>query len=71
MSALYSVKVKLKRDFVEVDGDQIIVGIKSPPEKGRANLELIEKIARHFGVTKSSVRIVSGKTSKKKIVEVG
>lgn len=67
----YSVKVRLKRDFVQVDGDQITVGIKSPPEKGKANAELIGKIAKHFGVPKSNVRIVSGKTSKRKAVEIG
>jgi len=71
MPRLYSVQVRLRRDFVEVDGDKIVVGIRSPPEKGKANAELIEKIARHFGVPKSGVRIVSGKLSKKKIVEVG
>lgn len=70
MSALYRVRVRLKSDFFQIEGEEIVVGIRSPPEKGKANLELVEKIAKHFGVPKSKVRIVSGKASKKKIVEV-
>jgi len=66
----YGVSVKLKKDFIEVDGDKITVGVKASPEKGKANEEVIKKIAKHFGVPKSSVRIISGAVSRKKIVEV-
>ena len=66
----YSVKVKLNKDFLEIEGDQIIVGIKSKPERGRANEELISKISRYFKVLPKSVHIVSGRTARKKIVEI-
>lgn len=67
----YFVSVKFHKDFIEVNGGKITVGVMAQPEKGKANLEIIRKIAKHFGVPKSAVRIVSGISSKKKIVEVG
>lgn len=66
----YKVKVKLNKDFVEVEGDKITVGVKAKPEKGKANEELVKKLARHFKVPVLSVRIVSGRTSKRKVIEV-
>ncbi len=66
----YSVSVKLKKDFIEVDEDKIVIGIKAQPEKGKANEEIIKKIAKHFCVPKSAIRIVSGASSRKKIVEI-
>lgn len=66
----YKVSVKLHRDFLEVNGDEIVVGVTSKPQKGEANKELLKKIAKHFGVPSSGVRLVSGSKSKKKMVEV-
>ena len=67
----YSVSVRFSSDGqLEVIGDQIAVSIKSQPERGRANKELLKKLAAHFGVSEERVRIVSGLTSRKKIVEV-
>ncbi len=40
------------------------------PVKGEANLEIIKKIAKHLGMPKSNVKIVAGKKSRDKIVEV-
>ncbi|OLC23847.1 MAG: hypothetical protein AUJ08_04800 [Thaumarchaeota archaeon 13_1_40CM_3_50_5] len=67
----YSVSVRFSSDGqLEVIGDQIAISIKSQPERGRANKELLKKLAAHFGVSEERVRIVSGLTSRKKIVEV-
>ncbi len=43
--------------------------LKSPPVEGRANEELIERLAEHFGVPKSRIRIKSGASSRTKLVE--
>jgi len=69
-SMKYEVTVKLHRDFVRVDGNNITIGLTSRPEKGKANVELIKKLARHFNVSSSQVRIISGFKSKRKIVEI-
>jgi hypothetical protein len=66
----YNIVVKFNNSGIEVDDDTITVGIKSKPERGRANMELIDKLARHFGVPKTNVKIVSGFTSRKKIVDI-
>ena len=66
----YYVFVKLRKDFIEVDGDKIMVGVLAPPEKGKANAEVIEKISKHLNVPRSAVRIVSGASSKMKLIEI-
>lgn len=62
--------MELKKDFVIVDGNMITVGVKSKPVGGKANAELIKKIAKHFGISPSAVAIRSGARSKTKIVEI-
>lgn len=66
----YSVEVKFGKEFIIVDQDTIIVGITSPPEKGKANLELIKKLAKYYDIPSSQVRIITGFKSKKKIVDI-
>jgi len=66
----YNIKVKLHEDFLKVDGNNILIGLRSKPEKGEANKELIKKLAEHFDVHSSRVRILSGFKSKNKIVEI-
>jgi len=67
---IYKVSISFHRDFIEIKDGYIKIGIMSKPVKGEANLEIIKKIAKHFGVTKSSVKIVAGKRSREKMVEV-
>jgi len=55
---------------IEVSGDEISISIKSTPEFGRANRELVKKLATNFRVGKAGVKIISGLTSRKKIVEI-
>ena len=66
----YRVKVKLNQDFVEASGDEIMVGVKSKPQQGKANSEIVSKLAKYFGVSSSRVRIVAGFKSKNKIIMV-
>ncbi|MBS3818974.1 DUF167 domain-containing protein [bacterium] len=46
------------------------VKVKAPPVKGKANKELTEAIASHWGVPPSHVRIQKGFKSKNKLVWV-
>jgi len=66
----YEVEVSFHKDFLKVEANKIMVGLTSKPEKGKANLELIKKLAKHFKVSSSQIRIVSGLKSKRKIVEI-
>ena len=57
------VEVKEEKDFFKIK-------LKSKPEGGKANKELIEVLSKYFKIPKSKVKIVSGLTSHKKIVEI-
>jgi uncharacterized protein len=55
---------------IQVNGNEILINIKSEPKLGKANKELIKKLSDFFGVREGSIRIVSGLTSRKKIIEI-
>src|SRR5690349_11196515 len=46
------------------------VALTAPPVEGAANKALVEFMAKMLGVPKSAVSIVSGETSRHKVVEV-
>lgn len=51
-------------------GDSLKVRLTSPPVEGKANKELIEVLAKEFGIRKKDVVIISGRKSKNKIVRL-
>lgn len=51
-------------------GDRLKVRVAAPPEKGRANDEVVDVVAKALGVPRRSVRIVAGAGSPLKDVEV-
>lgn len=64
-------KPSSKKEAVEkIDGKNFIVAVKDPPVKGKANRALVKTMAKYFDVPSSSVQIVSGHTSKQKIIEI-
>lgn len=70
---LISVRVKpsSKRPRLEQLGDGSLVAyLKSPPVEGKANEELIRRLADRFRVPKSRIRIKSGLSSRNKLVEI-
>ncbi len=54
---------------VQEDGTGLAT-LKAPPVDGKANAELVALVARHFGVSKASVRIKAGAGSRHKLVIV-
>jgi hypothetical protein len=67
---IYKVHVEFSKEFLEINENQINIGIKSKPRKGEANKEIIKKIAKYFGISTSLVQIKSGHKSQEKIVEI-
>src|SRR4051794_30842519 len=51
-------------------GDTLKVRVTAPPERGKANAAVEATIAATLGVPADGIRIVSGHTSPRKIVEV-
>ncbi len=69
----FAVRVQPKASRVGVDGlhgDALKVRVHAPPVDGAANAAVIEVIADALGVPKRAVRIVSGDSSRSKVVEV-
>ena len=54
----------------KIDDNRYIVSVKEPPVKGMANEAIIKVVADFFNTSKSSVRIISGYTSRQKILEI-
>jgi len=62
-----SVKPNSKRnEILSQDGDKMKVAIAAPPDKNKANLELIKFLSKKMG----RVKIISGFTSREKILEL-
>ena len=60
----YSEKVEV------VDKDHLTVSVKEPPIQGKANAAITLAIAKHFGVSPASVRLISGFASRQKVFDV-
>ena len=56
--------------IIEIDKHHYRVKLVSPPEKGKANQELIKLLADHFNVSPWLVSIVNGHTSAQKLVKI-
>ena len=69
---LITVKTGKKQNAVKEDPQtcDLIVEVKGKPIKGRANKQVVEVLAKYFGVSKSAVTIVRGTRSKFKVVEI-
>ena len=70
-----TIKVKVeprssKSGIVGPYGDSLKVKLTSPPVEGKANKELIEVLAKEFGIPKKDVEIVAGHNSKNKTVKL-
>ena len=52
------------------DKEYLKLSIKSPPENGKANKEIIEYLAEELAIPKSDIEITSGKTSQFKVVNL-
>ncbi|MFC1480513.1 DUF167 domain-containing protein [Candidatus Omnitrophota bacterium] len=61
---------KSSREELIEKGGVIKAYVKAAPDKGKANKALVELIAKEYNTRKSDVTIVSGQTSRNKIVEV-
>ena len=53
-----------------IDRDHYKVSVKEPPVENRANNALIKALADHFDIPPSSLEVIAGRTSRKKIVEI-
>jgi uncharacterized protein len=67
----YTVFVKFNSSGkIQIQENEITIFLKSKPERGKANRELIQKLADHFGISGDKIHIITGLGSTKKLVEI-
>ncbi len=59
-----------RQRIVRSDDRGLVVALNSPPEKGKANEELIEFVAGLIGVPRSALAIVRGASAHSKVVQI-
>jgi len=65
------VKPNARTSGVEEASDgTFVVRVKAPPVDGKANAEVVEVVAAHFGVGKAQVSIKSGASGRMKLVTI-
>lgn len=71
MKVSIKVKTNAKENTVQEGPEgELRVLVKAPPQEGRANEAVVEVLAAHFKVPKNRVVIVSGFSSKRKVVRI-
>lgn len=51
-------------------GDALKIRLAAPPVDGKANAALTEFVAEYLGLPRAAVRLKSGQTSRRKILEI-
>ncbi len=59
-----------KNEITKISEGEYKVKLTAPPVKGKANEMLIKVLAEYFSVSRSSLKIINGKTARVKIVEI-
>jgi uncharacterized protein (TIGR00251 family) len=59
-----------KNKIVGVYNDTIKIAVTAPPVEGKANKKCIAYLAKYFDVAKSKIEIISGQTSKIKLIKI-
>lgn len=69
----YQITVKpgsSQEKIVEVSPDELVVYLRAKPHDGEANATLIKLLSKHFGVPKTSIRVLRGAKSRIKTIEI-
>jgi uncharacterized protein (TIGR00251 family) len=53
-----------------VRNGELVVRVRAPAQKGQANKELVKFLAKSLDVTRSEIEILSGDTSRHKIIRL-
>lgn len=69
------IKVKIvpgssKNKIIGLYNDALKISIAAQPVEGKANKKCIAYLAKYFDVAKSKIEIISGQTSKNKLIKI-
>ncbi|HXE74352.1 MAG TPA: DUF167 domain-containing protein [Candidatus Xenobia bacterium] len=59
-----------RNEVLGFQGDTLRIKVTAPPVEGKANAAVVELLAAHLRLPKSSIRIASGEHAPLKLVEV-
>ena len=59
-----------RRRILGIHGGALKLSVKAPPERGKANRDVLALVAETFGLAASDVDLVSGDTSPDKVVRL-
>ena len=62
-------RAKLNRVEVQPDGT-VRVHTTTAPTDGKATLDVIKMLSAHYGVPKTSIKLIRGATSRDKVFEI-
>jgi uncharacterized protein (TIGR00251 family) len=69
------IKVKVKpnareNSIKEIEKDYFEIKVSVPPEKGKANEKVIDLMSKYFKVPKSKIQILTGHSTREKVVHI-
>ena len=71
MKIFVKAKPNAKEEKIQkIDDNHYQVWVKEPPIKGAANRAIIKALAEYFKTASSQINIISGHTSRNKIIEI-
>jgi uncharacterized protein (TIGR00251 family) len=59
-----------RNEVIKISEGEYKAKVTAPPEKGKANEAVIDLLADFFGVPKSLINIIGGKSAKIKIIDI-
>ncbi len=60
-------KTEIKKQMAD---KTIKIAVAAPPEKNKANKELIKFLAKNFGISSEKVKIISGASDRLKLIKI-
>lgn len=67
---VHTIPKSKKPGVQEMEPGIFVVRVNAAPEKGKANEEVIERLAEHFSVPKSLIRIIRGANHRVKVAHI-
>jgi len=64
------VKPASRQQKIEQKEGYLEISLKTLPKQNKANIELINLVAKYFNKPPSCIKIIRGKTSKNKTIEI-
>jgi uncharacterized protein (TIGR00251 family) len=68
LKVLVRPKSTQKQLISDVNPDAVVVNLKSPAREGKANAELLKRLAKALGISTGDIRLVAGHKSREKIL---